>query len=149
MKRVLFRPQAARDLERLPNRNRDQVEQAIERFAQTGAGDIKMLAGEGRANSGCASEIGEFVSCMRSRTSFGFCTFATAAKHTVEVGTVIGAAHTNVLGSRGMSQKTSDFSAIPLCSRGITGRIRMRTIISAKGGLRKVTRSVCPNSYRL
>ena len=48
MKRVLFRPQAARDLERLPNRSRDQVEQAIERFAQTGAGDIKMLAGEGR-----------------------------------------------------------------------------------------------------
>jgi mRNA-degrading endonuclease RelE of RelBE toxin-antitoxin system len=48
MKRVLFRPQAARDLERLPNRNRDQVEEAIERFAQTGSGDIKMLAGEGR-----------------------------------------------------------------------------------------------------
>jgi mRNA interferase RelE/StbE len=48
MKRVLFRPQAARDLEGLPNRNRDQVEEAIERFAQTGSGDIKMLAGEGR-----------------------------------------------------------------------------------------------------
>jgi len=30
--------------------------------------------------------------------------------------TVIEAAHTNALGSRGMSQKTSDFSAIPLCS---------------------------------
>ena len=30
--------------------------------------------------------------------------------------TVIEAAHTNALGPRGMSQKTSDFSAIPLCS---------------------------------
>jgi mRNA-degrading endonuclease RelE of RelBE toxin-antitoxin system len=29
MKRVLFRPQAARDLERLPNRDRDPVEAAI------------------------------------------------------------------------------------------------------------------------
>src|ERR1022692_4870906 len=29
--------------------------------------------------------------------------------------TVIEAAHTNVLGARGMGQKTSDFSAIPLC----------------------------------
>lgn len=48
MKRVLFRPEAARELERLPNRNRDQVEEAIERFAQTGFADIKMLAGEGR-----------------------------------------------------------------------------------------------------
>jgi mRNA-degrading endonuclease RelE of RelBE toxin-antitoxin system len=35
MKRVLFRPQAARDLEGLPSRNRDQVEEAIERFALT------------------------------------------------------------------------------------------------------------------
>jgi len=43
MKRVLFRPQAARDLERLPSRDRDQVEEAIERFAQTGSGDVKML----------------------------------------------------------------------------------------------------------
>jgi len=48
MKRVLFRPQAARDLERLPNRNRDQGEEAIERFAQTGSNEIRMLAGEGR-----------------------------------------------------------------------------------------------------
>jgi mRNA-degrading endonuclease RelE of RelBE toxin-antitoxin system len=48
MKRVLFRPQAAGDLDRLPNRTRDQVEEAIERFAQSGSGDIKMLAGEGR-----------------------------------------------------------------------------------------------------
>ena len=46
MKRVLFRPQAARDLERLPNRDRDKVEEAIERFVQTGFGDVKMLAGE-------------------------------------------------------------------------------------------------------
>jgi hypothetical protein len=30
--------------------------------------------------------------------------------------TVIEAAHTNVLGARGMGQKTSDFSAIPLCA---------------------------------
>ena len=30
--------------------------------------------------------------------------------------TVIEAAHTNALGPRGMSQKTSDFSAIPLCT---------------------------------
>ncbi len=35
---------------------------------------------------------------MRSRTSFGFCTFATAAKHTVEAGTPIETAHTNVPG---------------------------------------------------
>ena len=48
MKRVLFRPQAARDLERLPDRSRDRVEEAIERFAQTGNGDVKMLAGEDR-----------------------------------------------------------------------------------------------------
>jgi mRNA-degrading endonuclease RelE of RelBE toxin-antitoxin system len=47
MKRVLFRPRAARDLERLPNRGRDQVEEAIERFVQTGSGDAKMLTGEG------------------------------------------------------------------------------------------------------
>src|ERR1017187_5208942 len=86
MKRVLFRPQAARDLERLPNRNRDQVEEAIERFAQTGSGDIRCWQARG-ANSGCASETGEFVSCMRSRTSSGFCTFATAATHTVEAAT--------------------------------------------------------------
>ena len=30
--------------------------------------------------------------------------------------TVIEAAHTNALGPRGMGQKTTDFSAIPLCS---------------------------------
>jgi mRNA-degrading endonuclease RelE of RelBE toxin-antitoxin system len=48
MKRVLFRPQAARELERLPSSSRDQVVEAIERFAQTGHGDVRMLAGEGR-----------------------------------------------------------------------------------------------------
>ena len=48
MKRVLFRPRAARDLERLPDCGRDLVEEAIERFAQTGFGGIEMLAGEGR-----------------------------------------------------------------------------------------------------
>ena len=48
MKRVLFRPQAARDLERLPSRDRDQLEEAIDRFAQTGSGDIRMLTDEGR-----------------------------------------------------------------------------------------------------
>jgi mRNA-degrading endonuclease RelE of RelBE toxin-antitoxin system len=48
MKRVLFRPRAAKDLEQLPNRDRDQVEEAIERFVQTGSGDIKMLKGDGR-----------------------------------------------------------------------------------------------------
>jgi mRNA interferase RelE/StbE len=48
MKRILFRPRAARDLEHLPDPDRDQVEEAIERFAQTGLGDVKMLAGEGR-----------------------------------------------------------------------------------------------------
>jgi hypothetical protein len=30
--------------------------------------------------------------------------------------TVVEAAHTNVLGARGMGQKTSDFSAVPLCA---------------------------------
>ena len=48
MKRVLFRPRAAGDLERLPSHDRGRVEEAIERFAQTGFGDVKMLTGEGR-----------------------------------------------------------------------------------------------------
>jgi len=30
--------------------------------------------------------------------------------------TVVEAAHTNVLGPRGLGQKTSDYSAVPLCS---------------------------------
>jgi len=42
MKR-LFRPQADRDLQRLEDRDRDQVEQAIERFAQTGVRDVTRL----------------------------------------------------------------------------------------------------------
>ncbi|MCW5978467.1 MAG: hypothetical protein KIT09_10335 [Bryobacteraceae bacterium] len=41
-------PQAARELARLANHDRDQVEEAIERFAQTGVGDVKMLKAEGR-----------------------------------------------------------------------------------------------------
>ena len=48
MKRVFFRPQAVRDLEKLETRDRDLVEEAIERFATTGVGDIKMLAGKDR-----------------------------------------------------------------------------------------------------
>jgi mRNA interferase RelE/StbE len=48
MKRVLFRPRAAKDLESLQDRDRALVEEAIERFAQTGAGDVKMLVNEGR-----------------------------------------------------------------------------------------------------
>ena len=48
MKRVLFRPQAARELEALPARDRDLVEGAIERFAATGIGDVKLLAGQER-----------------------------------------------------------------------------------------------------
>jgi hypothetical protein len=31
--------------------------------------------------------------------------------------TVVEAAHTNALGTRGLGQKTTDFSAIPLCSK--------------------------------
>ena len=48
MKRVLFRPQAVRDLENLETQDRDLVEDTIERFAKTGAGDVKMLAGADR-----------------------------------------------------------------------------------------------------
>jgi mRNA-degrading endonuclease RelE of RelBE toxin-antitoxin system len=40
VKRVLFRPAAVKDLERLESRDRDLVEGAIERFAQTGQGDL-------------------------------------------------------------------------------------------------------------
>jgi mRNA-degrading endonuclease RelE of RelBE toxin-antitoxin system len=47
MNRILFRPRAARDLEHLPNRDREQW-RAIERFAQIGLGDMKMLEGGGR-----------------------------------------------------------------------------------------------------
>ena len=48
MKRVLFRPQAVRDLESLQERDRTLVEETIDRFAKTGAGDLKMLAGSER-----------------------------------------------------------------------------------------------------
>jgi hypothetical protein len=83
MKRVLFRPQAARDLEGLPNPSRDQLEDAIERFAQTGHGAIKMLAGAGRQLR-LRVWTGESASSTRSLTSSGFCTFETAAKRTAE-----------------------------------------------------------------
>jgi len=45
LKRVLFRPAAVKDLERLEERDRDLVEEAIERFAETGQGDVKKLKG--------------------------------------------------------------------------------------------------------
>jgi mRNA-degrading endonuclease RelE of RelBE toxin-antitoxin system len=48
MKRVLFRPQAVRDLESLQERDRALVEEAIDRFAKTGKGDVKVLAGAER-----------------------------------------------------------------------------------------------------
>lgn len=48
MKRILFRPQAAKDLERLEDRQRDLVEEAIEKFARSGLGDVKMLSGSVR-----------------------------------------------------------------------------------------------------
>jgi mRNA-degrading endonuclease RelE of RelBE toxin-antitoxin system len=48
MKRVVFRPQAVRDLEKLEDKDRRLVEEAIARFAETGVGDVKMLAGADR-----------------------------------------------------------------------------------------------------
>ena len=48
MKRVFFRPQAMRELQRLEKRDRELIEQAIERFAEKGIGDVKMLAGAER-----------------------------------------------------------------------------------------------------
>ena len=48
MKRVLFRPQAVKDLERLEKRDRDLVEEALDRFAASGVGDVKMLSGSDR-----------------------------------------------------------------------------------------------------
>jgi mRNA-degrading endonuclease RelE of RelBE toxin-antitoxin system len=48
VKRVLFRPQAVRDLGELRGRDRDLVEDTIERFATTGTGDVKLLAGRER-----------------------------------------------------------------------------------------------------
>lgn len=46
-KRVLFRPAAVKDLEKLQGRDRDLVEDAIERFASTGIGDVKKLKDSG------------------------------------------------------------------------------------------------------
>jgi mRNA-degrading endonuclease RelE of RelBE toxin-antitoxin system len=48
VKRVFFRPQAVRELEALQIRDRDLVEDAIARFATTGTGDVKFLAGRER-----------------------------------------------------------------------------------------------------
>ena len=48
MKRILFRPAAAKDLERLEQRDRDLVEDTIELFAKTGHGDVKKLKGSER-----------------------------------------------------------------------------------------------------
>jgi mRNA-degrading endonuclease RelE of RelBE toxin-antitoxin system len=47
-KRVFFRPPALKELENLQARDRELVEAAIERFAQTGQGDLKMLSGPDR-----------------------------------------------------------------------------------------------------
>ena len=63
----------------MPNRDRDQVEEAIERFAQTGSGDINMLAGEERQ---LRLRVGDW-------RSSAVCTFATAARHTVEPATAL------------------------------------------------------------
>jgi mRNA-degrading endonuclease RelE of RelBE toxin-antitoxin system len=48
MKRVFFRPQAVKDLERLAIRDRALIEDAIDRFASTGVGDVELLAGNER-----------------------------------------------------------------------------------------------------
>ena len=48
MKKVFFRPRAVRDLERLDDRDRELVENAIDRFARTGTGDVKLLSGAER-----------------------------------------------------------------------------------------------------
>jgi mRNA-degrading endonuclease RelE of RelBE toxin-antitoxin system len=47
MKRVLFRPRAVKDLEGLEGRDREQVEEAIEKLARTGQGDVKKLVHRG------------------------------------------------------------------------------------------------------
>jgi mRNA-degrading endonuclease RelE of RelBE toxin-antitoxin system len=48
VKRVFFRPAAQKELEGLQARDRELVEGAIERFASSGQGDLKMLHGPGR-----------------------------------------------------------------------------------------------------
>lgn len=45
MKRVVFRPAAEKDLERLEDCDHELVMRAIERFAATGEGDVKKLKG--------------------------------------------------------------------------------------------------------
>ena len=48
VKRILFRPAAVKVFESLHSRDRDLVEAVIDRFASTGKGDLKMLAGMDR-----------------------------------------------------------------------------------------------------
>jgi mRNA interferase RelE/StbE len=45
VKRIYFRPAALKDLEALEDRDRELVEDTIERFAKTGQGDVKKLKG--------------------------------------------------------------------------------------------------------
>ena len=47
MKRVLFRPRAVKDLEGLEPRGRELVEEAIEKLARIGHGDVKKLVHRG------------------------------------------------------------------------------------------------------
>ena len=46
MKRILLRPAAVKDLETLEKGDRALVEAAIDRFAETGQGDVRKLAGQ-------------------------------------------------------------------------------------------------------
>jgi mRNA interferase RelE/StbE len=46
VKRVLLRPAAVKDLEALETGDRALVEAAIDRFAETGQGDVKKLVGK-------------------------------------------------------------------------------------------------------
>ena len=56
--------------------------------------------------------------------------------------TVVEAAHTNVLGARGMGQKASDFSAVPLCT-GHHRSIRIHIIDLGSRALRNSIGSTC------
>ena len=120
MKRVLFRPQAARDLERLPNRDRDQVEEAIERFVQTGSGDIKMLAGEGRQ---LRLRVGDWrVRFVYEKPDIiRILHIATAAKHTVETATRRATVHP---GEGGVSIRARRFRLPPGHFCPTLGRVR-------------------------